>query len=72
MRIHVTDRSDFVGSLLVDRLVQDIHRLTAIDDNATLPLENLTARASDVNLNLIDGVVVDQNLIMTRFVKIEK
>ena len=72
MRTHVTGGSDFVGSLLVDRLVQDSHRLIAIDNNATLRLENLTAREGESNFNLIYGVVIDQNLILTRFVKIEK
>jgi nucleoside-diphosphate-sugar epimerase len=68
----VTGGSDFVGSLLVDRLVQNSHRLTAIYNNATLRLEYLAARESDTNFNLIDGVAVYQNLTMTRFVKIEK
>jgi nucleoside-diphosphate-sugar epimerase len=68
----VTGGAGFVGSLLVDRLVQDGNRVTAIDNNATLRFENLTARESDTNFNLIDCAVVDQDLILTRFVKIEK
>ena len=72
MRKLVTGGAGFVGSLLVDRLVQDSHRLIAIDNNATLRLENLTAREGESNFNLIYGVVIDQNLILTRFVKIEK
>ena len=72
MRILVTGGAGFVGSLSMDRLVQDGHRVTAIDNNVTLRLENLTARESDTNFNLIDGAVVDQDPILTRFVKIEK
>jgi nucleoside-diphosphate-sugar epimerase len=68
----VTGGAGFVGSLSMDRLVQDGHRVTAIDNNVTLRLENLTARESDTNFNLIDGAVVDQDPILTRFVKIEK
>jgi len=72
VRILVTGGAGFVGSLSMDRLVQDGHRVTAIDNNVTLRLENLTARESDTNFNLIDGAVVDQDPILTRFVKIEK
>ena len=68
----MTGGAGFVGSLLVDLLVQDSHRVTAIDNNVTLRLENLTARKSDTNFNLIDVAVVDQDPILTRFVKIEK
>ena len=68
----MTGGAGFVGSLSMDRLVQDGHRVTAIDNNVTLRLENLTARESDTNFNLIDGAVVDQDPILTRFVKIEK
>jgi nucleoside-diphosphate-sugar epimerase len=68
----VTGGAGFVGSLSMDRLIQDGHRVTAIVNNVTLHLENLTACESDTNFNLIDGAVVDQDPILTRFVKIEK
>ena len=72
MRKLVTGGAGFVGSLLVEGLVQDGHRVTAIDNNATLRVENLTARESYTNFNLIHVAVVDQDPILTRFVKIEK
>ena len=68
----MTSGAGFAGSLLVDRLVQDGHRVTAVYNNATLRFENLTARESDTNFNLIDGAVVDQDLILNRFVKIDQ
>lgn len=72
MRILVIGGAGFVGSLLVDRLVQDGLRVTAIVNNVTLRLENLAARKKDTNLNLADFAVVGQDPILTRFVKIEK
>ena len=71
MRILVSSGAGSVGSHLVNRLVEAGFQLTALDNIATGRLDNLTAHESGTNFNLIGGSILDQDLILYRFIKIE-
>lgn len=72
MRLLVTGGAGFVCTRLVNRLVEDGYQITALDNIAMGRLENLTARKSGTHFSLIGGSIADQDLILNRFIKIEK
>ena len=59
----MTGGAGFIGSHLVDRLLKDGHQVTALDNIATGRLENLAAHKNNPNFNLVDGSVLDQDLL---------
>lgn len=71
MRILVTGGAGFIGSHLVDRLLKDGHRVTALDNIATGRLENLTAHKNNSNFNLVNGSVLDQGLLAQQITSVD-
>ncbi len=63
MRILVTGGFGFIGSHLCERLVQDGHEVTALDDVSTGREVNLSSLRSSKNLTIVEGSVLDTNLL---------
>jgi UDP-glucose 4-epimerase len=63
VRILVTGGAGFIGSHLVDRLLNDDHQVTALDNIATGRLENLAAQKENTNFNFVNGSVLDQGVL---------
>ena len=61
MQILVTGGAGFIGSHLVDRLVQVNHSVTVIDNLSTGDLRNL--QTSIGNVDFIQGDILDENLV---------
>jgi UDP-glucose 4-epimerase len=63
MHVLVTGGSGFIGSHLSERLVGSGHRVTALDDFSTGRRENVAALAGNRNFELIEGSVLDSDLV---------
>jgi UDP-glucose 4-epimerase len=63
MRILVTGGAGFIGSHLCERLVQDGHSVTAVDDFSTGSASNLVNLTDEKNFELIEGSILDSNLL---------
>jgi UDP-glucose 4-epimerase len=63
MRILVTGGAGFIGSHLCERLIQDGHSVTAIDDFSTGSASNLVSLAGVNDFTLIEGSILDTNLL---------
>jgi UDP-glucose 4-epimerase len=63
MRILVTGGFGFIGSHLCERLVQDGHEVTALDDVSTGREVNLSSLRSSKNLTIVEGSVLDTDLL---------
>jgi UDP-glucose 4-epimerase len=63
MHVLVTGGAGFIGSHLSERLVSSGHRVTALDDFSTGRRENLAALAGNRNFELIEGTVLDRELV---------
>jgi len=63
MRILVTGGAGFIGSHLCERLVNDGHVVTAIDNFSTGRVENLSNLNASGNFNLIEGSILDSNTL---------
>lgn len=63
MRIVVTGGAGFIGSHLCERLVNDGHVVTAIDNFSTGRVENLSNLNASGNFNLIEGSILDSNTL---------
>jgi len=61
MRILVTGGAGFIGSHLCERLVNDGHSVTAIDDFSTGCASNLANLAGKDGFTLIEGSILDRN-----------
>ena len=64
MRILVTGGAGFIGSHLCERLVQDGHSVTAIDNFSTGSASNLEKLKSERGFKLIEGSILDTNLLL--------
>jgi UDP-glucose 4-epimerase len=63
VHILVTGGAGFIGSHLVDRLLNDGHQVIALDNIGTGRLENLAAHKNNPHFNLVEGSVLDQGLL---------
>ena len=63
MRILVTGGAGFIGSHLCERLVQDGHSVTAIDNFSTGSASNLVNLKGVKDFKIIEGSILDTNLL---------
>jgi len=63
MKILVTGGAGFIGSHLVEKLINDQHTVIAIDDLSTGNSRNLAKLIDGESFNFIEGSILDQNLI---------
>jgi UDP-glucose 4-epimerase len=63
MKIFVTGAAGFIGSHLVESLLSDGHQVTGLDDLSTGRLSNLRAVADHRDLRLVQGSILDQDLV---------
>ena len=59
----MTGGAGFIGSHLCERLIQDGHSVTAIDDFSTGSASNLVSLAGVNDFTLIEGSILDTNLL---------
>jgi UDP-glucose 4-epimerase len=71
VRILVTGGAGFIGSHLVDRLLEDGQQVTVLDNIATGRLENLKAHKNNPNFNLVDGSILDQGLLTQQITSVD-
>lgn len=63
MRVLVTGGAGFIGSHLTDRLIQDGHAVTVLDNLETGRIENLTGAEKSGKLTFVEGSVLDPALV---------
>ena len=63
MRVLVTGGAGFIGSHLCERLVQDGHAVTAIDNFSTGRVSNLTNLLDSLNFTFIEGSILDTSIL---------
>lgn len=63
MRILITGGAGFIGSHLTDRLVNDGHEITILDNLATGRKENLSAHLDGKSITFIEGSILDLPLL---------
>ena len=71
MRILVTGGAGFIGSHLIERLLQEGHSVVALDDLSTGSAKNLASVQSHSNLELVQGSMLDETLVETLMAKVE-
>jgi UDP-glucose 4-epimerase len=71
MHILVTGGAGFIGSHLVDRLLQGGHSVRVLDNIGTGRLENLAAHKKNKNFEFINGSILDQALLTKQIEKID-
>jgi UDP-glucose 4-epimerase len=63
MRILITGGAGFIGSHLTDRLIEDGHQVTVLDNLATGRKENLFAHLNDDKITFIHGSILDLSVL---------
>ena len=63
MRILVTGGAGFIGSHLCERLINDGHIVTALDDFSTGKTTNLNKLEGVENFTLIEGSILDTKIL---------
>lgn len=63
MKILITGGAGFIGSHLTDRLVEDGHHVTVLDNLVTGRKENLSAHLGGVKVEFIEGSILDLPLL---------
>ena len=63
MRILVTGGAGFIGSHLCERLIEDGHRVTVIDDFSTGQASNLRSLKEAQGFKLVEGSILDTELL---------
>jgi UDP-glucose 4-epimerase len=71
MNILVTGGGGFIGSHLCERLIVQGHSVTAIDNFSTGLRANLSGLVGSPNFNLIEGSILDLNLLEKVIPKVE-
>jgi UDP-glucose 4-epimerase len=59
----VTGGYGFIGSHLVERLIKDGHKVTVLDDSSTGRSENLSSSLYGVDLEVIKGSILDEEIL---------
>lgn len=67
----MTGGAGFIGSHLCERLIRDGHTVTALDNFATGRASNLEALASSDKFTLLEGSILDPNLLNPLVEKVE-
>ncbi len=65
MRILVTGGAGFIGSHLCERLIEDGHLVTAVDDFSTGRASNLASLEGTSKFTLVEGSILDTKLLTT-------
>ena len=63
MRILITGGAGFIGSHLVDVLLDESHRVTVIDDLSTGAQKNIACHEDDSSFSLVEGSILDEALM---------
>lgn len=63
MRVLVTGGAGFIGSHLCERLINDGHSVTAIDDFSTGRASNLSHLEGEANFMLIEGSILNSEIL---------
>lgn len=63
MQVLITGGAGFIGSHLVDELLDEGHRVTVLDNLSTGQLENVTDYQDNSNFELVVGSVLEENLV---------
>jgi UDP-glucose 4-epimerase len=63
MQILVTGGAGFIGSHLCERLVDDGHRVTVIDNLSTGSASNIAALSSSPSFTFVEGSILDTNTL---------
>jgi UDP-glucose 4-epimerase len=63
MRVLVTGGFGFIGSHLCERLLQDGHAVTVLDNNSTGRESNLSSMQRSKSLRIVEGSVLDADLL---------
>ncbi len=72
MKVLVTGGCGFIGSHMVDRLLQDGHDVTVIDNLSSGSIRNLEHHKENPNLKVVIETIADFDKIETHFTGIEK
>lgn len=63
MHILITGGAGFIGSHLSERLIQDNHTVTVLDDLSTGQMSNLAALTDQPGFNFVEGSILDRALV---------
>jgi len=63
MRILVTGGAGFIGSHLCERLIQEGHEVTALDNLSTGQSSNIASLSSSRNFHFVEGSILDVDLL---------
>jgi UDP-glucose 4-epimerase len=71
MKTIVTGGCGFIGSHIVDKLIEQGHEVTVLDNFSTGRIENLEHQKSAKNLEIIEADICNQNKIMKYFMDVD-
>lgn len=71
MKILVTGGAGFIGSHLVEQLLERGHQVTVLDDLSTGTSKNLVGVIGNPNFSLVEGSMLDEELIDSLMSKVE-
>ena len=71
MKVLVTGGAGFIGSHLVERLIEKGHRVTALDNLSTGVAKNLASLVGNSNFELVRGSMLDETLVDSLMINAE-
>jgi UDP-glucose 4-epimerase len=71
MKTIVTGGCGFIGSHIVDKLLEQDHEVTVLDNFSTGRIENLEHQKNAKNLKIIEADICNQNKMMKSFINID-
>jgi len=63
MKILITGGAGFIGSHLADRLIENSHTVTILDDFSTGSLSNIFTFSASTDLQIVNGSILDIDLV---------